>query len=117
MRRAALRVILVALAGAAVAAAQSFTGSILGTIRDSSGAVVPNASVTVVNVGTNVKSTVLSNEHGNYVAPLLPPGNYALEVSAAGFKKFVRDGVTLQVNQQARWTLRWQSARSPNPCW
>ncbi len=102
MQRAIWKAILVALAGGAMAAAQSFTGSILGTVRDSSGAVVPNASVTVVNTGTNAKTTAQSDEHGIYIAPLLPPGSYSLEVSAAGFKKFVREGITLQVNQQAQ---------------
>jgi hypothetical protein len=86
----------------AVALGQSFTGSVLGTVTDSTGAVVPNASVILTNTGTNTRTTVTSDQNGNYIAALLPPGQYAIEVSAPGFKKFVQDGITLQVQQQAR---------------
>ena len=95
MKRATSKAILAVLAGVGILAAQSFTGSILGTVRDSSGAVIPNAGISVVNTGTNVKTTVQSDQAGNYLAPLLPPGNYSLEASAAGFKRFVREGITI----------------------
>lgn len=51
--------------------AQSFTGTILGTVRDSSGALVPGTDVTVINGGTNVRSQVRSDDKGNYSAQLL----------------------------------------------
>ncbi|MGH9660015.1 MAG: TonB-dependent receptor domain-containing protein, partial [Bryobacteraceae bacterium] len=84
---------------------QSFTGSILGTVRDASGAAVPQASITIVNTATNARADVRSDESGQYIAPQLPPGRYTVEASAAGFKKVVRDGIVLQVQQQARVEL------------
>ncbi len=83
-------------------AAQTFTGGISGSVKDSTGSIVPQAEVTVVNNGTNERRTVRPDESGNYNAPLLPPGQYRVEVSAPGFKKFVRDGLVLQIQQQAR---------------
>ena len=84
------------------AAGQSFTGSILGTVKDESGAVVPQATVIITNPAINLRNEVRPDESGNYIAPQLPPGQYSVEVSAPGFKKFVREGITIQVQQQAR---------------
>jgi hypothetical protein len=84
------------------AAAQSFTGSILGTVRDSTEAIVPSAAVAVINTANNARSETRTDAGGNYMAPQLPPGQYRLEVEATGFKKFVREGIVLQVQQQAR---------------
>ncbi|MEK7409064.1 MAG: TonB-dependent receptor [Acidobacteriota bacterium] len=95
------RVIILLCLAALSCAAQSFAGAILGTIRDPSRAVVPQATVTVVNTATNARTEVRSGAAGNYIAPLLPPGQYRVEVEAQGFKKFVRDGIVLQVQQQA----------------
>ncbi len=82
--------------------AQSFTGSILGTVRDSSGAFVPGAAVTVVNAGTNARTQVRSDDSGNYSTQMLQPGLYKVEAAAPGFKRYLQEGVTLQVQQQAR---------------
>jgi len=82
--------------------AQSFTGSILGTVRDSSGSVVPNVAVTVINTGTNARTEARSDAGGNYIAPLLAPGGYGIEAVAPGFKKFAQSGIVVQVQQQAR---------------
>lgn len=87
---------------AACAFAQSFTGSISGLVTDSSGAVIPGAQVTITNVGTNVRSTAATDTSGNYTVPLLPRGDYRIEVTAGGFRRFVREGVVLQVQQTAR---------------
>ncbi|MBI3473690.1 MAG: TonB-dependent receptor, partial [Candidatus Solibacter usitatus] len=84
-----------------LAGAQSYTGSIIGTVKDSSGAVIPNATVTLLNAATNARSETRSGATGNFAALQLPPGTYHLEVSAAGFKKFVREGIVLQVQQTA----------------
>jgi hypothetical protein len=94
------------LAAAQFAAAQSFTGSILGTVKDSTEAVVPAAVVTATNSATNARSETKSDASGNYIVPLLPPGQYKIEVEATGFKKFVREGIVLQVQQQARVDVR-----------
>jgi hypothetical protein len=80
--------------------AQVFTASVQGTITDSSGAVVPGAEVTITNEATNVKQTVKADEGGRYFISFLPPGSYNLTVEMAGFKKFVRSGMALRVDQQ-----------------
>ncbi|MCI0626766.1 MAG: carboxypeptidase-like regulatory domain-containing protein [Acidobacteria bacterium] len=61
-----------------VVLAQTPTGTILGTLTDQSGAVVPDATVIVTNLGTNRTLSVRTNESGNYVAPLLNPGEYSV---------------------------------------
>ena len=99
------RILVLGLLLSGVAAAQSFTGSILGAVRDASDAVVPQAVVTVVNTGTNARIQVKTDAGGNYIAPQLPPGRYMVEAEAAGFKRAVREGVTLQVQEQARVDL------------
>lgn len=74
------------------------TGTINGTVFDSTGAVVPGVPVTVVNTGTNQTRNVVADESGRYVAPLLPVGNYNVRVEKPGFAPFLQTGVTLQVN-------------------
>lgn len=80
-------------------AAQSTGGRILGTVTDPSGAVVPGATVTLVNEDTGASRTTHSDDKGNYQFLPVPAGNYRLEFDQAGFKKNVRRGVTIQVNQ------------------
>jgi hypothetical protein len=81
---------------------QSTTGTILGVVRDASGGIVPKASVTVRNTGTNAVSETVTDEQGAYTVPLLPVGSYTVEVSAPGFRAYRQEGIRLQVNQQAR---------------
>jgi hypothetical protein len=97
-----LHFVLALLGLAVTASAQSITGSITGLVTDSSGAVIPTATVTVLNKGTNVRSTAVTDSSGNYAVLLLPRGEYRLEVAAGGFKRFVREGIVLQVQQTAR---------------
>src|SRR5262245_24625340 len=85
--------VLILLAGTATAVAQETTGSILGTVRDSSGAVVAGATVVVTNTGTNVSTTVASNDSGAFEVPYLAPGAYSVSVNAPGFKKFVQQSI------------------------
>ena len=87
---------------AATLAAQSITGSVTGVVTDASGAVIQGAEVMVINIGTNIRSNAKTGASGNYTVPLLPRGEYRVEVSAAGFKRFVREGILLQVQQTAR---------------
>ncbi len=82
--------------------AQSTTGTILGTIRDSSGGLVSGAKVAVINSGTNLRFETESNQEGAYTAPLLPIGEYSVEVAAQGFRTYKQAGIRLQINQQAR---------------
>jgi hypothetical protein len=96
------RAALMALLASFAAISQSITGSITGIVTDSSGGLIPGAQVTVTNTGTGIRITATSDSSGNYNVPLLPRGDYRVEVSAQGFKRFVRDGITLQVQQTAR---------------
>ncbi len=79
------------------AMAQESRGSILGTITDAQKAVVPGAEIVVTNVGTNQSRTTISNDSGYYEVPLLDPGDYAITAELAGFKKYHRTGVTVNV--------------------
>ena len=81
--------------------AQVTTGAIVGTVTDVNG-VVPGATVTIRETGKNTAATFVTDATGNYAAPFLVPGTYAIEVHVQGFKKWVRDGIILQVNQRAR---------------
>jgi len=76
-------------------------GTITGEVKDSSGAVVPGATVTVVNKATNATRTATSNEVGLFDVPALPPGSYTVTSELVGFKTLSRD-VELQVQQTAR---------------
>jgi hypothetical protein len=78
--------------------AQDATGKIEGTLRDPQGAVVPNASVTVTNLGTGAKKSAQSDRIGNFALVSLPIGKYRLTVEANNFSKYVREPVTLNVN-------------------
>ncbi len=85
---------------------QATTASIFGTVRDNSGAVIAGATVTAINVDTNVSRTVTTLADGSYSVLFLPVGNYRVEISAAGFKKFERGGLTLEVGGNAQIEAR-----------
>ena len=76
------------LAPALLLAQASFTGTILGTVTDTTRGVIPGADVTVTNLGTNESRVVQTDRSGTYVVPNLKPGTYRLEVSAGGFRTF-----------------------------
>ena len=77
-------------------------GTILGTITDSSAAVIAKAKVTVTNTATNISQVMESNDDGNYTVPYLRPGTYRITVEAAGFQKAVVDNINLAVDQNVR---------------
>jgi hypothetical protein len=77
-------------------------GNITGDVRDSSGAVVPGATVTVTNTGTDAVRTGQTNADGLYVFPSLVPGVYNVKVEAAGFKSATRTKVELQIQATLR---------------
>ncbi|MFN0086020.1 MAG: TonB-dependent receptor domain-containing protein [Blastocatellia bacterium] len=85
-----------------IATAQQETAILTGEVRDASGAVVPKASITVTNVDTNISLRAETNDQGVYIVPSLKPGQYSITIERAGFKKVIRSGITLQVNQTAR---------------
>lgn len=80
--------------------AQQDSGTILGTVRDAQDAVVPNATVTVRNLGTAVAKTVQVTQAGHYAVPFLTPGDYSVSVEAAGFKESTKTGLQLRVADQ-----------------
>src|SRR5678815_5272091 len=82
--------------------AQVATGSIVGTVRDSSGEVVPGAQVTVREVSRNTTTTLVTDGSGVYTAPFLVPGTYEVQVELQGFKTWIRRGVILQVTDRVR---------------
>ena len=82
--------------------AQSFTASLFGTVTDSTGAGVPNAGIVAVNITNNTRMEARSDSAVKYQVLGLAPGVYTVEVSASGFKKFVRSGIVLEVNRNAR---------------
>jgi hypothetical protein len=77
--------------------AQVAGGTITGTVVDSSGRVIPNASVSITNVATGINRTVTTNEDGLYIAPNLLPASYELTFTAPGFRTDVRSGIELTV--------------------
>lgn len=85
-----------------VGQSQSVTATILGSVTDSSGALVPEATVTVTEVQTGIVRRSQTNTEGLYIFPYLPPGQYTVEVERAGFKRFMRQGVQLSVAQTLR---------------
>ncbi len=93
-------VVLALSAGAAVA--QETRGSILGRVTDTSGAVVPGASVTLTNESTGVAGTSAVTSAGEFTFVNLDPGRYAVAVSATGFKKTTVRNITLYVAQKER---------------
>src|SRR5215469_3223707 len=87
---------------ASCALAQSTTGSIGGTVMDPSGAVIPNAAITVTDLGTNIETKTTTDQNGSYVITPLPIGLYSVAVEAKGFKKFVASGIQLNVQDRLR---------------
>jgi hypothetical protein len=73
-------------------------GSISGTIKDPSGAAVPKASVALVNANTGVRQSADTDDHGVYNFPVLPIGDYVLEVNHPGFQPYRRTGIVLNTN-------------------
>src|SRR3989475_2436592 len=81
--------------------AQTSTATILGVVKDTSGALVPGVSITVKHTETGLTRTAISSESGDYNMPLLPVGAYELTTTMPGFKQQVRSGINLVVGQQA----------------
>ena len=82
------------------------TGSILGTITDGAGAILPNVQVTVTNTATGSAFQTVTSSAGDYLAPALSPGTYSVSAQAQGFKKSVTTWFTLTVDQVVRVDLR-----------
>ncbi len=81
--------------------AQTSTGTLSGAVFDSSGAVIPGAKIRLLGTETGEQvREIVAGADGSFVAPLLRPTAYTLEVSAEGFKKLIRSGIVLRVDEQ-----------------
>lgn len=84
----------------ALCQAQLDTATILGTVTDSSGAVMPGTKVQVHNMGTDATVYLTTNAEGMFIAPALPVGTYKVTASASGFKTYVQEGIRLSVSDR-----------------
>jgi hypothetical protein len=85
-----------------LASAQAVTGTIIGRVTDSSGAVVPGVTVTLTNTGTKLTRVVTTDTDGEYSAPSLPTGKYSVSAEISGFKTVTMSNVDLGVDQRVR---------------
>lgn len=85
---------------------QQDRATLVGTVTDPSGAVVPQVKVTIVQTTTNLAVETQTNESGQFRAPNLPIGEYRLEFEAPGFKKVVREGIRLSIQDVVRVDVR-----------
>ena len=83
-------------------AAQVTTGTILGTVQDNTGAAVSGAKISITDTSKGISQTAVTDQIGTYNAPFLVPGTYSVSVEMAAFKRQMRAGVILQVDQKAR---------------
>src|ERR1700722_8600864 len=83
-----------------IAQAQVSMGTISGTVKDSSGAVLPGAKVVILNDGTGISRTVDADENGHYSALSLPLGTYRVTVTHNGFQTEVQTGIVLTVGRE-----------------
>ena len=88
--------------------AQAPTGVILGVVKDTSGASVPNATVTAINVDTGLTRTLMTGDDGAYRFSALLVGHYTVKAERTGFKTEAREGLALDVAQEAVVNLTLQ---------
>src|SRR5262249_54831392 len=96
---AVVAIALLVLASGAAVWSQTVQGVITGTVTDPTGAVVPNATVTITNVGTNISQNTTTGSDGSYRFPLVPPGTYTVEVKATNFATVRISGVVVEASQ------------------
>src|SRR5215470_8964311 len=98
---AVLPIMFIAL-GALQAFAQFESATLTGVVTDPANAVVPDADIRAINIGTNQETAATTNSEGRYTFTNLRPGSYRVSAKAAGFKETVSSGIVLQINQAAR---------------
>lgn len=91
---------------------QAVTATVVGTISDATGAVIPGATVTLTNQGTGAIAKQTSNGSGNYEFPFVPPGTYSVSVDAKGFKTAKQNDVVVIVNTTRRVDMKLQPGTS-----
>jgi hypothetical protein len=85
---------------------QRITGTILGTVTDPTGAIIPGVTITVTHLETNLRQNTVTNESGYYEIPYLPLGEYVVVAELSGFKKAEVRGVVLRVESQGRVDIK-----------
>jgi hypothetical protein len=110
MRRTLLRVACVfLLAGAGWLFAQMVSGTLSGKVTNAAGAAIPNAAVTVTNVGNNTSQRALTGPDGSFTVSGLQPGNYRVDVETAGYKRTTQQDVILSTTGPAAVTIRLEA--------
>src|SRR5438093_5540161 len=84
-----------------LAFAQTATATIVGVVKDTSGALIPGATITVKHTDTGQTRTAISSDSGSYNVALLPVGAYEITTTMPGFKQQVRTGINLVISQEA----------------
>src|SRR5207247_9941871 len=95
--------------------AQGVGAAIQGTVRDSSGAIIPGAMITANNTETNLRRTATSNEAGLFSIPDLPPGKYRVQVSLSGFQTRVVENIELVAGRESVLNTTLQVAGLAEP--
>ena len=109
MRKLALLLLLL---GGQVAPAQTVSGTITGTVKDPSDAVIVNATITLINEATGATRQAATNEAGLYTFNSVQPGAYTLRVEESGFKVFIRTAITLTANERRPVDVRLEMGTS-----
>jgi hypothetical protein len=81
-----------------ILSAQSYTGTISGSIKDTSGGMIPRAAITITNQQTDRQESLTSDLDGRYTSLPLPPGEYRVEAGLQGFRRAARTNITVQIN-------------------
>jgi hypothetical protein len=89
--------------------AQTFRGTLLGTVTDATGAVIPGASISVKNMDTGIERTTESNSDGAFTVPELPVGRYSLLATMTGFNPYQADGLEVTVGSQVNLNIVLQT--------
>ncbi len=88
------------------------SGNIQGVVADSTGAIIPNATVTLISVATQVKHVAITGSAGDYVFPNIEPGTYSLSAESAGFQSYTSTGNVLEVGSSIAINIRMTVGRS-----
>src|SRR5579872_66609 len=103
-----LTAVLCPLLFAALAWAQTPTATLVGTVQDPSGGMIPGVTVVARNLDTNLRWTGVSAAAGEFTIPNLPPGKYVVTAEKEGFRKLEETGIVLEIDQTARLALTLQ---------
>jgi hypothetical protein len=108
--RIAVQTCLIFFLTAVFSSAQSETATVLGTVRDSNGAVVTGAAVTLKNIGTGITSSTTTDPNGEYQFVNIKIGDYQITIEASGFNKTIADNINLTINARQRVDIALQVA-------